>query len=292
MKLGTVITAMVTPFDNSGRVAYDKAAELADHLAKNGSDGLVVAGTTGESPTLSSDEKIRLATVVRQAVNGRARVFLNTGSNDTAASVDLTEKATAIGLDGIMAVVPYYNKPPQSGLLLHFKSVARATDLPVMVYNVPGRTGCNLLPETLEKLAEQPNVVACKEASGNLEQVSEIARRVGERVQILSGDDSLTLPMLAVGATGVVSVASHLVGERIQRMISAFFEGDVMQAKKIHLELLPMFKGLFFTTNPIPVKSALNMLGHGLGGFRPPLSPLDPPQEAFLAGLLESYGLK
>jgi len=283
---------MVTPFDDSGRVAYDKAQELADHLAKHGSDGLVVAGTTGESPTLSSDEKLRLATVVRQAVNGRARVFLNTGSNDTAASVDLTKKATAIGLDGIMAVVPYYNKPPQSGLLLHFKSVARATDLPVMVYNVPGRTGCNLLPETLEKLAEEPNVVACKEASGNLDQVSEMVRRVGERIQVLSGDDSLTLPMLAVGATGVVSVASHLVGERIRRMVFAFFEGDVMQAKRIHLELLPMFKGLFFTTNPIPVKSALNMLGHGLGGFRPPLSPLDPPQEMFLTGLLESYGLK
>lgn len=271
MKLGSVITAMVTPFDSDLKVDYKKAKELALWLLDNGSDAILVTGTTGESPTLSDDEKIALLEAVLEAVGDRGPVIAGTGSNCTEASVALTKRATSAGAHAILAVTPYYNKPPQSGLVRHFKAIADATDLDVMLYNVPGRTGVNMSPQTVGELAAVKNIVAIKESSGSLDQVSEIIRACPPHFLVYSGDDSLTLPMLSVGAVGVVSVASHLVGKDIKEMISAFKSGNVARAKEIHLRLFGLFRALFITTNPIPVKAALRMHGVDVGGFRPPL---------------------
>ncbi|HEY8416104.1 MAG TPA: 4-hydroxy-tetrahydrodipicolinate synthase, partial [Thermaerobacter sp.] len=263
---GSVITAMVTPFDAEGRVDAARAAELARRLVEAGSDGIVVAGTTGESPTLSSEERLALLRAVLEAVGDRAFVWMGTGTNDTAASIRLTREAEEAGAHGVMLVTPYYNKPPQAGLLEHFRAIASATRLPVMVYNVPGRTACNLEPETLVRLVEAaPNVVAVKEASGNLDQVGEIRRRLPRPFRVYAGDDSFTLPVLAIGGDGVVSVASHLVAGELRRMVDAFREGRVEEASAIHLRLLPLFKALFWTANPIPVKTALRLVGFDVG---------------------------
>jgi len=264
---------MITPFKADGSVNLEVAEKLAAHLVEHGSDALVVCGTTGESPTLSWDEEDELFQVVKQAIAGKAKLIAGTGSNSTREAIAATQKAAKIGVDGTLQVVPYYNKPPQSGLYDHFKAIANAVpDLPVMLYNVPGRTGQNLLPETIAQLSEVPNIVAVKEASGNLDQTSQIRSLVPDQFAIYSGDDSLTLPMLAVGAQGVVSVASHLVGPQLQQMIQAFFEGDVRLSLKLHLQLLPLFKTLFLTTNPIPVKAALRLQGWQVGSTRSPLS--------------------
>lgn len=276
MKLGSVVTAMVTPFDADLRVDYEKAKDLASWLVENGSDAILVTGTTGESPTLSDDEKIALLEVVLEAVGDRAPVMAGTGSNCTEASVALTRRATAAGAHAILAVTPYYNKPPQSGLVRHFRSIADATDLDIMLYNVPGRTGVNMAPQTVAQLAGVKNIVAVKEASGSLDQVSEIVRACPPDFLVYSGDDSLTLPMLSVGAVGVVSVASHLVGKDIKEMISAFESGNVGEAREIHLRLFGLFRALFVTTNPIPVKAALRLHGMDVGGFRPPLVEPEP----------------
>jgi len=270
---GRVMTAMVTPFDQEGNVNYEMAESLAAHLVTQGSDTLVVCGTTGESPTLSWDEEFALFQAVQQAVAGQAKVVAGTGSNSTAEAISATAQANRLGLDGTLQVVPYYNKPPQEGLYQHFQAVAESSpDLPLILYNVPGRTGQNLLPETVSRLAEIPNVVAVKEASGNLDQVSQIRRSTQGSFSIYSGDDSLTLPMMAVGAQGVISVASHLVGDRLQQMIRAFEQGQVQAAIQIHLQLFPLFKALFHVTNPIPVKAALAMQGWKVGGTRLPLA--------------------
>lgn len=264
---------MVTPFNQSGEVNYEVAEKLALHLVENGSDALVVCGTTGESPTLSWSEEHDLFKVVQQAVAGKAKIIAGTGSNSTREAIEATQKAAKLGIDGTLQVVPYYNKPPQSGLYQHFKAIADAvSDLPLMLYNVPGRTGQNLLPETVIRLAEISNIVAVKEASGSLDQVSHIRSLAPPDFSIYSGDDSLTLPMLAVGAQGVVSVASHLVGSQLQQMVQAFFQGDVSLALKLHLQLLPLFKALFITANPIPVKAALQLQGWQVGSTRLPLS--------------------
>jgi 4-hydroxy-tetrahydrodipicolinate synthase len=263
---------MVSPFDQEGHVDYAVAEELAIHLAKNGTDTLVVCGTTGESPTLTWDEEYELFQVVKKAVQGQAKVMAGTGSNSTREAIAATQKAAKLGLDGSLQVVPYYNKPPQEGLYQHFRAIAEATpDLPLMLYNVPGRTSQNLAPETVVRLAEVPNIVAIKEASGNLDQVSQIRRSTPPTFDIYSGDDSLTLPILSVGGCGVVSVASHLVGNQLQKMLQAFLSGNVLEASKIHLELLPLFKALFVTTNPIPVKAALQLQGWQVGTLRSPL---------------------
>ena len=216
MKLGSVLTAMVTPFKPDGSLDLEQAARLAAHLVEIGNDGVVVAGTTGESPTLTDKEKLDLFRAVVDAIGGRATVIAGTGDYNTEHSIHLTKEAEKLGVDGIMAVVPYYNKPPQEGLYRHFRAIAESTSLPVMLYNVPGRTSSNLLPETVERLAEIDNIVAIKEASGNMDQVSEIRRRTPAEFMIYAGDDSLTLPILALGGTGVVSVAGHLVGRRIR----------------------------------------------------------------------------
>lgn len=270
---GRVLTAMVTPFNDDLSVNYKAAADLAQYLVANGSDGLVVAGTTGESPTINTEEKLKLFEAVLAAVGDKATVIAGTGSNDTSASIALTKEAEKLGVHGIMAVGPYYNKPPQEGFYQHFKAIAEATSLPLIVYNVPGRTGSNILPATIVRLAEIKNIVAVKEASGSLEQASEIARNAPNGFMLYSGDDSLTLPILAVGGTGIISVAAHIVGKRMQEMISAFFAGNIETAKAIHLELTPFFKVIFITANPIPIKAAINMIGQYAGPARLPLVP-------------------
>ena len=271
-KFGQVLTAMVTPFDKNMAVAYDKAAELAAYLVDHGNDGLVVAGSTGEAATLTDQERLKLFEVVLAAVGDRACVIGGTGTNDTAKSVRLTREAARIGLHGAMLVAPYYNKPSQEGLYRHFATAAAAApDLPLIVYNVPGRTAVNLLPETVQRLAEVENIVAVKEASGNLEQMSEIIRIAPDGFDLYSGDDALTLPALAVGGRGVISVAGHIVGREIKAMIAAFFAGDLDRARQLHLGLLPVFRAMFVATNPTPVKAAVNMLGLEAGDVRLPL---------------------
>ncbi|WP_416672769.1 4-hydroxy-tetrahydrodipicolinate synthase [Egbenema bharatensis] len=294
-QFGRVLTAMITPFKEDGSVNFSVAEALAAHLVQHGTDTLVVCGTTGESPTLSWNEEYELFQVVQQSVAGKAKVMAGTGSNSTHEAISATQKADKLGLDGTLQVVPYYNKPPQAGLYQHFRQIAEATpDLPIMLYNIPGRTGQNLLPETIARLAEIPNIVAVKEASGNLDQVSQIRRSTPPEFAIYSGDDSLTLPMLAVGAKGVVSVASHLVGETLQRMIQAFEQGQVQTATQIHLSLFPLFKALFITTNPIPVKAALRLRGWQVGSTRSPLedssATLLPTLEAALTDLEQLIG--
>lgn len=272
MNMPRLITAMITPFDENLQVNYTKAAQLAEHLVENGTQGIVVSGTTGESPVLTEEEKLRLFSVVKAQVGDRVSVWAGTGSNDTQHSLELSRKAEQAGVDGLLLVSPYYNKPSQEGLYQHFKAVAQAVSLPIMVYNIPSRTSCNLLPDTMGRLAAIDNIVAIKESSGDMNQASQLARLLPEGVKMYSGDDSLTLPMMALGAHGVVSVASHIVGKDIQRMIVAYNNGDTMEATRIHLALFPIFKGLFITTNPVPLKGAMNMLGMEVGGVRLPLT--------------------
>jgi 4-hydroxy-tetrahydrodipicolinate synthase len=267
---------MVTPFRGDGAVDLDLAVRLADHLVGHGSDGLVICGTTGESPTLSWAEEHELFAAVRDALGGRAPLLAGSGSNCTAEAVEATREAAALGADGALVVVPYYNKPPQDGLEAHFRAVAAAApELPLMLYNIPGRTGTSLAPATVARLLDLPNVVSFKAASGSTDEVSALRAVCGERLAVYSGDDALTLPMLAVGAVGVVSVASHLAGEPISAMVRAFLAGDTATALRLHDQLLPLCKALFCTTNPIPVKAALELSGWPVGAPRLPLLPAD-----------------
>jgi 4-hydroxy-tetrahydrodipicolinate synthase len=282
---------MVTPFDENLQVDYQRAQELARRLVDLGSDGLLVSGSTGEAVTLTVEEKLRLMAAVVAAVGARVPVWGGTGSNDTAASIALTKEAEKVGVDGVLLVVPAYNKPPQEGMYQHFKAVAEATSLPVMLYNVPGRTASNLLPETVKRLAEIDNIVALKEASGDLDQVSEIIRSVPEDFYVLSGDDSLTLPILAVGGHGVVSVSGHLIADRMMAMIQAFTAGDVRTAAAIHAEVFPINRAIFCTTNPIPIKTSLRYVGFPCGGFRPPLVEATETQMAVLKEAMRAQGL-
>ncbi|WP_087068418.1 4-hydroxy-tetrahydrodipicolinate synthase [Cyanobium sp. NIES-981] len=269
---GRVVTAMVTPFRPDGQVDLDLAARLADHLVCHGSDGLVICGTTGESPTLSWEEQHALFAAVKQAVGGRAHLVAGSGSNCTAEAIEATREAAALGADGALVVVPYYNKPPQDGLEAHFRAIAQAApDLPLMLYNIPGRTGTSLAPDTVARLLDLPNVVAFKAASGSTDEVSALRLCCGDRLAIYSGDDALTLPMLAVGAVGVVSVASHVAGPQIARLVQAFLAGDPAQALALHEQLLPLTRALFCTTNPVPVKAALELQGWPVGAPRLPL---------------------
>ncbi|QPN71781.1 4-hydroxy-tetrahydrodipicolinate synthase [Synechococcus sp. CBW1108] len=263
---------MVTPFSAEGELDLPLAARLAAHLVNQGSDGLVVCGTTGESPTLSWAEQHALFATVKGALAGRAKLIAGSGSNCTAEAVEATREAAALGADGALVVVPYYNKPPQEGLEAHFRAVAAAApELPLMLYNIPGRTGTSLEAATVARLLDCPNVVSFKAASGSTEEVSALRASCGDRLAIYCGDDALTLPMLAVGAVGVVSVASHLAGPQISALIRAFFEGDQARARALHEQLLPLCKALFCTTNPIPVKAALELCGWPVGAPRLPL---------------------
>jgi len=287
---GEVLTAMVTPFSPDGEVNYAKAAKLAAFLAENGSDGLVVAGTTGESPTLTADEKLELFRVVVSAVGGKAKVVAGTGSNNTRQTVRFSEQAAECGVDGIMVVTPYYNKPSQEGLYMHFSAVAGAVPLPVMLYNVPGRTGVNMLAETTLRLAQLQNIVAVKEAGGDLEQISRLCTGAPSGFAVYSGDDAMTFPLMALGGCGTVSVAGHVAGKQIKEMVSACRQGDVDRARRLHHSLLPLFGVLFIASNPIPVKTAMNILGHDLGPVRLPLVGLTEPQLEQVKKVLTGMG--
>ncbi|CAN1209786.1 4-hydroxy-tetrahydrodipicolinate synthase [Tumidithrix helvetica PCC 7403] len=289
---GRVITAMVTPFDLEGKVDYVRAEKLAVHLVENGTDSLVICGTTGESPTLSWDEEYQLFQVIQKAVSGKAKVIAGTGSNSTSEAIAATQKAAHLGLDGTLQVTPYYNKPPQAGLYQHFAAIAQAApDIPMILYNIPGRTGCKLEPETVAQLAEIPSIIGIKEATGDLDQASQIRAITPTSFDIYSGDDSLTLPLMAVGAKGVISVASHLVGNEMQSMIQAFITGNVQRATEIHIQLLPLFKALFLTTNPILVKAALHMVGLDTGVLRLPLVKSSPELETKLRAVMNRLGI-
>ncbi|ADL06814.1 4-hydroxy-tetrahydrodipicolinate synthase [Thermosediminibacter oceani] len=290
MDFGRVITAMVTPFDGDLNVDYAAFENLVDHLIKNGSDALVVTGTTGESPTLSDEEKLTLYKLAKEVAGGRAKIIAGTGSYNTRHSIELSLKAQEIGVDGLLLVSPYYNKPTQEGLYQHFKMIAEAVDIPVMLYNVPGRTAVTIEPETLMKLSKVKNIVAVKDAGGNLDKTSK-TRLLAPDLTVYSGDDSLTLPMLALGAKGIVSVASHIVGREIKEMIESFEKGDVNRAREIHLKLFDLFKVLFIVTNPIPVKEAMNMIGVKVGGLRPPLTPADEKTKEAIKETLQALGL-
>jgi len=301
---GRLMTAMVTPMRPDGAVDLERAGELARRLVSQGTDSVVVCGTTGESPTLSHDEKLRLFQAVRQAVPGTP-VVAGTGSNCTRSTIEFSRHARDYGVDALLVVAPYYNKPPQEGLYAHFKAVAEAVDLPILVYNIPGRTGVEISPAVLARLAEIPNVVGVKQSLPGLDPVSTLSAslqallsegrapwtRPGRAMEIYSGDDSATLPMMAVGGVGVVSVASHVAGPAMQQMMQAFVEGRVEEATALHLRLLPLFTGLFATTNPILVKAALKLQGFPVGGVRLPLVEATPQQEEQLRQVMERVGV-
>lgn len=290
MSFGKVITAMVTPFDGNLEVDFKSFEKLIEHLLENGTDTLLVCGTTGESPTLSDDEKLSLFKVAKDVAKDRAKVIAGTGSNSTEHSVRLSKQAQKIGVDGLLLVAPYYNKPTQEGLYRHFKTIAKAVDIPAIVYNVPGRTSVNIAPETLARLSEVENIAAVKDAAGNIDITSK-TKALAPDLTIYSGDDSMTLPMLSVGAEGVISVASHVVGKDIKEMIVSFEKGDIKKARNLHLKMFNIFKDLFIVTNPIPVKEALNMIGVNVGGLRLPLCEADENTRQVLKEALKDYGL-
>ncbi|WP_455919173.1 4-hydroxy-tetrahydrodipicolinate synthase [Priestia megaterium] len=291
MNFGQVLTAMVTPFDQNGEIDFNATKTLVEHLITNGTDGLVVAGTTGESPTLTTEEKIELFKCVVEAAAGRVHVIAGTGSNNTQASMSLTKLAEETGVDGIMLVAPYYNKPSQEGLYQHFKTIAESTSLPVMLYNIPGRSIVNISVETVVHLSEIPNVVSIKEASGNLDAMAEIISKTPSDFTLYSGDDGLTIPVLAIGGAGVISVASHIIGNDMQEMINAFKNGDVQKAAATHRNLLPIMRALFIAPSPSPVKAALNLNGIQVGGVRLPMVPLSNKEQSALEKVLQASGI-
>lgn len=268
---GRLITAMVTPFDEDLNVDYEEAIKLAKRLVEEGNTALVITGTTGEAPTLSGVEKLNLYRIIKENVN--VPIIAGVGSNSTRKTINSAQEAEKVGVDGLLIVTPYYNKPDQDSLYEHYVEVAKSVQLPIMLYNVPGRTGCNMLPKTVEKLSKIGNIVALKEASGNIVQMSEMVKYTPKDFVIYSGDDSMTLPGLVVGAYGIVSVCSHIVGKEMKEMIDSFVLGDIERATEIHLDLINIFQTLFMVANPIPVKAALNMIGNKVGGLRLPLTP-------------------
>lgn len=288
MNFGTIITAMVTPFNDDLSVNYGAAAELAKYLVENGSDGLVVTGTTGESSTLTMDESAELYRVVMEAVGSRAAVIAGSGSNSTAEAIHLTASAQKAGVHASLQVAPYYNKPSQEGFYRHFKAVAESTDLPLILYNIPGRTSKNVDADTIIKLSEIGNIIGVKEASGDLEQVSRIIRDTAGDFLVFSGDDFLTLPILSLGGDGVISVASHIAGNEMKTMADAYRSGDVAAAAALHYRLMDLFKVLFITANPVPVKAALNMTGVAAGGVRLPLVEATPEEKSKIKAVLDT----
>ncbi|WP_336885108.1 4-hydroxy-tetrahydrodipicolinate synthase [Caldalkalibacillus salinus] len=280
MEFGRLLTAMVTAFDVKGQLDLQRQTNVIDHLYSTGTDAIVVAGTTGESPTLTKDEKIQLIKHTVQQSKGRGKVIVGTGSNNTKETVELTEKVTALGVDGIMLVNPYYNRPSQEGLYQHFKAVAESTMLPIMLYNIPGRSAVNMSVDTVVRLSKIPNIKMIKEASGDLGQVTEILNATSQDFQLYSGDDNLTLPILAVGGKGVVSVASHVIGKEMKQMINAYDEGDVSKASRLHRELYPKMRALFAAPSPAPLKRVLEEIGVSAGPVRLPLVALNKTEEA------------
>jgi len=288
-KIGRLITAMVTPFDGQERVDYEQAKKLALALVNSGSDGILVVGTTGESPTLTQEEEQCLFAEVKSAVGERGSVIAGTGSNNTAEAIKATKKAEQIGVDACLLVVPYYNKPTQEGLYQHFKTIAQGTNLPCIIYNVPSRTVTNLSADTLIKLSQVDNIIGVKEASGNLDQISKIISGAKEGFLVWSGNDSDTLPILALGGYGVISVISHLVGNQIKDMIDSFVSGKSDEAAKMHRHLLPLVNAMFIVSNPIPVKYALNVVGFNVGKPRLPLVEPDEKTAATIKEAIKNY---
>ncbi len=290
-RFGSVITAMVTPFRDDRGVDLDRAQELARWLIANGSDAVAVAGSTGEAPTLTAAEKAELFEAVGEAIRGQGKMLAGVGTYATAETLELAHAAATAGADGLLVVTPYYNKPPQRGLTVHFTAVADATDLPVVLYNIPGRTALRIEHDTLLELAAHPNIVAVKDSTGDFQAVSRLIAEAPDGFEVYSGDDWATFGYLCLGAVGCVSVASHLVGTQIHQMVDLIVTGDIPAARKIHEQLTPLYNAMFITSNPIPVKAALQMLGRGCGGTRLPLVAATPDEEARVRAALEDAGL-
>ena len=290
-RFGSLVTAMVTPFREDHGVDLDRAQELARWLVANGSDAIVVAGSTGESPTLTHREKIDLFGAVAEAIRGEGSMIAGVGTYSTAETLELTEAAANAGADGLLVVTPYYNKPPQRGLTAHFTAVADATDVPVMLYNIPGRTALRIEHDTLLELAAHRNIVAVKDSTGDFQSISRLIAESPDGFDVYSGDDWAAFGYACLGAVGVVSVASHLVGQQIHQMLDLIRTGDIPAARKIHETLAPLFNALFITSNPIPVKAALQMVGRGAGPTRLPLVAATPDEEARVRAALEDAGL-
>lgn len=286
---GEVVTAMITPMTESGAIDYDRVESLAAHLVDSGSEAILVAGTTGESPTLTNEEEIELVNSVKRAVQNRVKIILGAGSNSTASAISYSKFAQKEEVDAILSVVPYYNKPNQRGMIEHFSAVAEATDLPIIMYNIPSRTGVNMLPETVAYLAEKyDNIVGLKQSFGDMDKISELKILCPENFAIYSGDDSLTLPMLSLGVHGVISVASHLFGTEIKSMIRNFKTGQLAVAKNMHRTLYPAFKKLFMAPNPVPVKAALAHRGLINEHVRKPLAVLNEAEKEELFAVIDS----
>ncbi|MGZ8566551.1 MAG: 4-hydroxy-tetrahydrodipicolinate synthase [Actinomycetota bacterium] len=291
-RFGSLMTAMVTPFrEDDHALDVDGAQRLAAHLLDTGSDGIVVAGSTGESPTLSYAEKAELFRAVGEVVRGRGKLICGTGTYSTSETLELTQAAEDAGADGLLVVTPYYNKPPQRGLIAHFERVADATDLPIIVYNIPGRTATRIEHDTLLELAKRPNIVAVKDSTGDFQGVSRLMAEAPSGFEVYSGDDWATFGYVCLGAVGIISVAGHLVGPQIRQMIELIQTGDVPAARKIHEDLSPLFNALFITSNPIPVKAALEMIGLPAGVPRLPLVPATAEERARVRKALEDAGL-
>ena len=288
-ELGRLLTAIVTPFDEKGEVDYEQAKKLALALLSSGSDGVVLAATTGESPTLLKQEEVRLFSEVKSALGGRGSIVAYTGSNSTAEAVEATKKAEQVGVDACLLVVPYYNKPPQEGLYQHFKTVAQATSLPCILYNVPSRTVVNMTADTVIRLSQIDNIIGVKEASGNLAQISSIISGAKEGFLVWSGNDGDILPLLAVGGYGVISVVSRLVGKQIKEMMEGYLSGNTEAAAKIHRHLMPLINAMFIVSNPIPLKYALNHVGFRVGKPRLPLTEPDEKTAAAIRETLKDY---
>jgi 4-hydroxy-tetrahydrodipicolinate synthase len=287
--LGRLITAMVTPFAADGKVDYEQARRLALACLKSGSDGLVLSGTTGESPTLTHEEELKLYTEVKAAVGKRGSIIAGTGSNSTAEAIEATKSAEKIGVDASLLVTPYYNKPSQEGLYRHFKAIAENTSLPCILYNVPSRTVISIASETVIKLSQIGNIIGIKEASGNMEEIGKIIAGAKKGFLVWSGNDSDTLPMMSIGGYGIISVASHLVGLQLKEMINKYLAGKVNEAAAIHLNLMPLMKVLFVVSNPVPVKYALNQAGFQVGKPRLPLVEPDAKSAAQIKEVLQNY---
>ena len=288
-ELGRLITAMATPFDSAGQVDYPQARRLANALLDSGSDGVIVSGTTGESPTLTNAEKLRLYAEVKEAVGSRGAVVAGTGNYSTAESIELSREAERVGVDGLLLVVPYYNKPPQEGLYQHFKAIAGSVHLPCMLYNVTSRTSLNMTHETTLRLSQVDNIIGVKEAGSDLDQITRIIDGAPDGFRVWSGNDNETFYIMAAGGYGVVSVAAHLVGRQIKQMMGLLLEGEVERAAAEHRRLLELFKVLFIVSNPIPVKHALNHIGFGMGEPRLPLIPADAKAAAQIEETLARY---
>ncbi len=290
---GRLLTAMVTPFAEDGSVNYAAGTALADWLLANGTDGLVVEGSTGEAATMTTEEKIKFMETIVKHVNGRAPIIAGAGTNCTATTIEMAQKMEAVGVDGLLIVGPYYNKPTQEGYYQHFAAVAKATKLPIIVYNVPGRTGSNILPATIARLAEDfANIVAVKEAAGNVAQTAELYRVLPDRVSIYSGDDGLILPFMAVGACGLISVLSNCNGKILQDVMQAYSEGRVEDAANLNKAMVPLAQAMFMESNPIPIKAAVTKAtGINVGAPRLPLTPISAAAEAKLDAILKEYGM-